>query len=146
MEIIVKVQIDISEDTKAFVAALFGNQNKAEKPLWMQKQEETIKDLKEKVPPITGTDVKVVKSTDTKSTDTKVVKPVDTKPVDTKPADTKVTGTKITLADVRAKTAPLVEVHRQAIMEKLRELGAANVSSLKEEHFPTFITFLDTLK
>lgn len=145
MEIVVKVQIDISEDTKAFVSALLSTPYRAEK-------DTASKEVK--VPPISESPI----TPGNKSADTKVVKPADTKPAKevantnppiAKPADTKpaTTGTvKITLTDVRAKTAPLVEIHRQAIMEKLRELGAANVSTLKEEHFPAFITFLDSLK
>lgn len=142
MEIVVKVQIDISEDTKAFVSALLSTPYRAEK-------DTVSKEVK--VPPISESPI----TPGNKSADTKVVKSADTKPAKevantnppvAKPADTKAGTVKITLTDVRAKTAPLVEIHRQAIMEKLRELGAANVSTLKEEHFPAFITFLDTLK
>lgn len=47
--------------------------------------------------------------------------------------------------DVRIAIRPAMADHREVLKEKLSELGANNVSSLKEEHFQEMLDFIDTL-
>ena len=53
---------------------------------------------------------------------------------------------KIKIESVRALLAKKVESHRTEIKNKLTELGANNVSSLDEKHYPDFVDFLNGLK
>lgn len=49
------------------------------------------------------------------------------------------------IADVRTKLSEKVGAHRAAIKDKLKELEAKNVSSLKEADYGTFMDFLNGL-
>lgn len=51
----------------------------------------------------------------------------------------------IDITEVRALLATKVGVHRDAIKDKLAELDAKNVTSLKVESYPDFIGFLNSL-
>lgn len=50
---------------------------------------------------------------------------------------------KIEIKDVRALLSKKVADHRTEIKEKLTELGANNVTSLDEKHYPAFMDFLN---
>ena len=143
MEILVKVQIDLSADAKSFLASLIGNGTK--------KQDEAAP-----IPtkPISATPTPVASKAN-KSTETKVVPPpakVETtqKPVaEVKPAiveEPQAASSTVTLADVRAAATPLIENYRSEIMTKLRSFGAVSVSTLDSKYFVPMIQFLNTLK
>lgn len=51
----------------------------------------------------------------------------------------------ITIVEIRAKVSDKQAVHKEAIRAKLGELGAANVTALKESDYQTFYAFLSTL-
>lgn len=51
----------------------------------------------------------------------------------------------IDITEVRALLATKVGVHRDAIKDKLAELDAKNVTSLKVESYPDFMGFLNSL-
>jgi hypothetical protein len=51
----------------------------------------------------------------------------------------------IDITEVRALLATKVGAHRDAIKDKLAELDAKNVTSLKVESYPDFIWFLNSL-
>lgn len=51
----------------------------------------------------------------------------------------------ITIVEIRAKVSDKQAVHKEAIRAKLGELGAANVTALKESDYQTFYAFLNTL-
>lgn len=155
MEILVKVQIDLSSDAKSFLASLMGGAAK--------KQDEAAPIPATLIPAVTNsTESKptpVVNAKVTKQTETKVVPPpakVETtqKPVvEVKPAVEKApqanfpaASSTIILADVRAAAAPLIENFRAEIMTKLRSFGAVSVSTLKPEHYQPMLEFLNTLK
>ena len=125
MEILVKVQIDLSADAKSFLASLIGNVAK--------KQDEA---AQAPGPAITANIVPPPAK----------VKPVAEKPVAEKPVAEKPASTDVKLADVRAIAAPLIENHRAAIMDKLREFGAVSVSTLDSKYFVPMVQFLNTLK
>lgn len=52
---------------------------------------------------------------------------------------------KITLDLIRPLLQSKVQLNRDAIKEKLSELGASNATSLGEEHYPEFYQFLSDL-
>lgn len=49
------------------------------------------------------------------------------------------------IEDVRAKLAEKVNDHREAIKDKLTELGAKNVTSLATDKYQEFLDFLEEL-
>lgn len=51
----------------------------------------------------------------------------------------------ITIVEIRAKVSDKQAEHKEAIRAKLGELGAANVTALKESDYQTFYAFLNTL-
>lgn len=55
------------------------------------------------------------------------------------------TAPAITIVEIRAKVSDKQAVHKEAIRAKLGELGAANVTALKESDYQTFYAFLNTL-
>lgn len=148
MEILVKVQIDLSADAKSFLASLIGN---------VAKKQDEAAPIPTK--PISATPTPSasipVASKANKSTETKVVPPpakVETtqKPVaEVKPTvveEPQAASSTVTLADVRAAATPLIENYRSEIMTKLRSFGAVSVSTLDSKYFVPMIQFLNTLK
>ena len=130
MEILVKVQIDLSADAKSFLASLIGNVAKKQDEAAQAPGQAITANI---VPP--PAKVKPVAE-----------KPVAEKPVAEKPVAEKPATTDVKLADVRAIAAPLIENHRAAIMDKLREFGAVSVSTLDSKYFVPMVQFLNTLK
>lgn len=57
------------------------------------------------------------------------------------PAET----SKITIKQVREKLSEKIDKHRDAIIDKLGELGAQSVSTLKEDKFGEFVSYLESL-
>ena len=53
---------------------------------------------------------------------------------------------KVTDQQIRKLISEKIEKNRDSIKAKLTELGANNVSSLKEEHYSTMVEFLEGLK
>lgn len=48
--------------------------------------------------------------------------------------------------EIRTAAAPLMSDHRQALKDKIKELGADSLINLEESKFPAFMLFIDSLK
>ena len=119
-EILVKVQIELSDSTKAFVQGLF-SRTESTKPV------ETAKAIAEQKPTETAKAV------------------VDPQPT-TKAVATQKATSAVTIEEVRRLLATKVNDHRSAIKTKLTELGAANVTTLAEEKYDAFYGYLKSLE
>lgn len=122
MEILVKVQIELSDATKQFVEGLLGKQSSAEKIIPKEVQIEKT----------TKADTQLAVKTETKSA--------------TKTETAQKTTSAISIEEVRKLLASKVNDHRSAIKAKLTELGAANVTTLAEEKYDVFYSYLKSLE
>lgn len=129
MEILVKVQIDLSEDTQKFISSFLGKGEVARpKP----------KDENADSQPVATKAVPVPAA--------KVSQPAATKAVVTPTTKTTQPALAISIEDVRKAVAPLVENFRSEIMQKLKEHKATSVSTLDSANYEAFVTYLNTLK
>lgn len=112
-EILVKVQIELSDSTKAFVQSLFSH-SESTKPV------EVIKATTEQKP-----------ATDTVATKTaaKAVTPDKA-------------SAAISIEELRKLTVSLAETHREEIRAKLKKLGATSVSTLDKAKYPEYHEFI----
>ena len=61
------------------------------------------------------------------------------------PEKEETSSSEVTTKDLRALISKKVDAHRAAIKGKLSELGAKNVTGIKEEDYDTLFAFLNTL-
>lgn len=115
-EILVKVQIELSDSTKAFVQGLFSRPESA-KPV------EATKAVAEKKPTETA----------------KVA--ADPQPA-TKAVATESPSTAVSIEELRKLTVSLAETHREEIRAKLKALGATSVSTLDKAKYPEYHKFI----
>ena len=138
IEITVKMQIEeLSAETKGFLASLFAPYGGCVPcTCGIQTEEEQAK----------GPGLKPeVKAEDTKPTvdpnPAPEVRAEDPKP-EAKPESKKVT---YKTEDVRAAMASKLAEHRVELVNKLKDMGAKNISSLPEEKYEEFINFCNSL-
>lgn len=121
----------------AFLSTLNGNAQPSA-PV----QETTVKETKTASAPIKDRKAPLVSAK-------KEEKPeVEEKPaVEETPAaeETPAQTSKITIKQVREKLSEKIDSHRDAIIDKLGELGAQSVSTLKEDKYEAFFEYLETL-
>lgn len=117
-EILVKVQIELSDSTKAFVQGLFSRPESA-------KPAEATKAVAEQKP-------------------TEVTKAVaEQKPAEvTKAAASEKASTAVSIEELRKLTVSLAETHREEIRAKLKALGATSVSTLDKAKYPEYHKFI----
>ena len=143
IEITVKLQLDEnSSDAKSTLAALFGLPNfsscycvgvSAEKP--------------GPQPEVKAEEAKPAPQAEQKAEDTqpkpeKVEQKAEQKAEDSKPA---AAAKKYKTEDVRAAMASKLASHRMDLVNKLKDMGAKNVSSLPEDKYEEFINFCNSL-
>ena len=143
IEITVKLQLDEnSSDAKSTLAALFGLPNfsscycagvSAEKP---GPQPEV---KAEEAKPATQAEQK---AEDPQPKPEKVEQKAEQKAEDPKPA---AAAKKYKTEDVRAAMASKLADHRMDLVNKLKDMGAKNVSSLPEDKYEEFINFCNSL-
>lgn len=146
IEITVKLQLDEnSSDAKSALAALFGLPNfsscycpgvseedeQAKAPVTQaeQKAEETKSETKPTVNPQPK-----VKAEETKPAPQSAASP-----------EAKAEAKKYKTEDVRAAMASKLADHRVELVNKLKDMGAKNVSSLPEDKYEEFINFCNSL-
>ena len=131
-EITVKVQIDLSAETKDFLKSVF-------MPFGMYTQcacgvinsEEAEQTKSQAADPQPQPEVKAEE-----------VKPAPQPVEDPKPA---AAAKKYKTEDVRAAMASKLADHRVDLVNKLKDMGAKNVSSLPEDKYEEFINFCNSL-
>lgn len=146
IEITVKMQMEDSAETRSFLANLFmpyggcvpcpcstGNEMKAEtKPIPQAEQ---------KAEGPQPTPEKAAKS-EAKPAPQPEPEKAEQKAEDPKPA---ATAKKYKTEDVRAAMASKLADHRVDLVNKLKDMGAKNVSSLPEDKYEEFINFCNSL-
>jgi hypothetical protein len=105
-----------------------------------QQQKESVKEI-----PVFSPEV--IKPTTAKKTAKKETPDVPEKEIEqeTQNNDEDSNDPKITLDLIRPLLQTKVQLNRDAIKEKLSELGANNATSLEEQHYQTFYKFLSDL-
>lgn len=126
-EIIVKVQIDLSDTTKDFVQKLFSASPKAtngtSKVLAEQSSDAVAKKAEEAVD-----------------------KTAVTKKVDKAEKAEPETEDKVTIEELRKLTVSFADTHREVLRAKLKEFNATSVTTLDKKYYSDYYKFLSTLK
>ena len=131
IKISVEVNVNLSENTQSFIKSLFGGacQCAGQKPA--------------------ATPVAPAKPEEPKKPSAPAVAPAPTKPAATPapsaPAAPAASSASKTIEDVRAELAKKVNDHRDAIKNKLTELGAPSVTKLDPSKYDEMYNFLAAL-
>lgn len=138
----IKVEIDVTNSiqmqaAQQFLAALGGNAC----PCAANKQQSTTEAPKEEKPKRKRRTKAEIEADKVAKAEGEIPKSEDTTEQDSNNTD----GVVYKIADVRTKLSEKVNTHRDAVKAKLSELGAKNVSSMKEEDYPEFMEFLNGL-
>lgn len=121
----------------AFLSTLSGNAQPA-----ASVQETTVKETKTASAPIKERKAPLVSAKKEETPASEETPAVEETPtVEETPAET----SKITIKQVREKLSEKIDKHRDAIIDKLGELGAQSVSTLKEDKFGEFVSYLESL-
>ena len=139
IKISVEVNVNLSENTQSFIKSLFGgacqcaNQKPAATP----------------VPSAPAAPAAPAKPEEPKKPSAPAVAPAPTKPAATPapsaPAAPAASSASKTIEDVRAELAKKVNDHRDAIKNKLTELGAPSVTKLDPSKYDEVYNFLAAL-
>lgn len=140
-EIVVKVQIDLSAETKTFLSRLFPHAACPCGTVGMGEESEQVK----KADPQPKVDETA--STSDPQPEVKPVPTSDPQP-EAKPAPTpqpEAPKKAYKIEEVRAAMSSKLADHRVEMVNKLKEMGAKNVSTLPEDKYEEFINFCNAL-
>ena len=139
IKISVEVNVNLSENTQSFIKSLFGGacQCAGQKPAATP------------APSAPAAPAAPAKSEEPKKPSAPAVAPAPTKPAATPapsaPAAPAASSASKTIEDVRAELAKKVNDHRDAIKNKLTELGAPSVTKLDPSKYDEMYNFLAAL-